>query len=118
MIAGKPCVLIVDDDPVSLRFLQAAVVRLGNRAATACDCASAMAQAGTHAVELLLLDRRLPDGDGIGLLRALRALGVSAPAIASSAELAASDIVALQEGGFADTLLKPASIDDIGKLLG
>lgn len=106
-----PHVLIVDDDPISLRFLEAAVMQSGCITATAADGAAALAANGVF--DLLLIDRRLPDVGGMDLLRALRECGVTAPAIATSAEIDAALAAQLRAAGFVDVLEKPASVRSI-----
>lgn len=108
-------VLIVDDDPVSLRFLEAAAVQCGCIVATAVDGTTALAANGVF--DLLLIDRRLPDTDGVELLHALRDRGVTAPAIATSAEVDAALAAQLRAAGFADVLEKPASIRRIVEIV-
>ena len=117
MIAARPRVLIVDDDPVSLAFLQAAVERCGCEAIGAANAAIALARLEVDGVELLLIDRRMPGIDGAALLRAARARGIQAPAIATSAEFDRTTTAALHAAGFADTLLKPANLATIHQLL-
>jgi two-component system copper resistance phosphate regulon response regulator CusR len=67
--------LILEDD-VRLRSL---VVRTLTRAGLACDEASRLEEAvdllDLHAYDLLVLDRRLPDGDGLDICRAARKKG-------------------------------------------
>lgn len=67
--------LILEDD-VRLRSL---VVRTLTRAGLACDEASRLEEAlellDLHAYDLLVLDRRLPDGDGLDVCRAARKKG-------------------------------------------
>lgn len=108
MPASKSRVLIVDDDPVSLRFLEAAVGISGCVVASAADGAAALAANGVF--DLLLIDRHLPDIDGIELLHALRKVGVGAPAIATSAEIDTASGARLRAAGFVDVLEKPASM--------
>jgi len=117
MITARPCVLIADDDPVSLQFVQTALLHLGCHAVAAADAAAAISLAGTNAFDLMLLDRCMPGCDGIELLRRLRRQGVKAPAVATSAELDGAIVRDLLAAGFVDTLLKPASIDSIRELL-
>jgi DNA-binding response OmpR family regulator len=68
-------VLVLEDD-VRLRSL---VVRTLMRAGLACDEASRLEEAlellDLHAYDLLVLDRRLPDGDGLDVCRAARKKG-------------------------------------------
>jgi len=117
MIAARPKVLIVDDDPVSLAFLQAAVGRCGCEAIGAADAATALAGLHVDGVDLLLIDRCMPGTDGPALLHAARALGIQAAAIATSAELDETIKAALHAAGFVDTLLKPANLATIQQLL-
>jgi len=117
MIAAMPTVLIADDDPVSLGFLRAAAEGLGCVTLTAADGAQALQLADAKTPDLLLLDLNMPDIGGPVLLRELRALGVCAPAVATSAGLDIAAVAALHAAGFAATLDKPASLEIIEDLL-
>jgi DNA-binding response OmpR family regulator len=68
-------VLILEDD----MRLRDVIVRNLERLGLACDPAGALAEAeellSLHAYDLLLLDRRLPDGDGLDLCRRSRRQG-------------------------------------------
>lgn len=67
--------LILEDD----ERLRSLVVRTLSRAGLACDEARSIDQAeellAVHAYDLLVLDRRLPDGDGLDVCRRARARG-------------------------------------------
>ena len=102
-------VLIADDDPVSRRFLAAAVSQLGGEAVAVADGAAALAAAKCQSFDLMLLDRRMPGLGGADLLLALRAAGIVTPAIATSAEIDASIAVQLHAAGFVHVLEKPAT---------
>jgi CheY-like chemotaxis protein len=117
MIAARPRVLIVDDDTVTLAFLLATVERCGCEAIGATDAVAAATRLRVEHADLLLIDRRMPGIDGPTLLRDLRASGIHTPAIATSAELDPAAIAALLRAGFADTLLKPANLATILRLL-
>ena len=117
MIAAMPTVLIADDDPVSLGFLQTAAESLGCVALAAANGAQTLKLADAKTVDLLLLDLNMPDIGGPVLLHALRARGIYAPAIATSAGLDTPADTALRAAGFAATLEKPASLDTIEDLL-
>ena len=112
-----PTVLIADDDPVSLGFLQAATESLGCAAVTAANGAEALNLADASVIELLLIDLHMPDIGGPVLLQALRARGMRAPAIATSAGFETSAADALRAAGFEDILEKPASLATIQRLL-
>jgi CheY-like chemotaxis protein len=110
-------VLIVDDDPISLRFLEAALRQLGRGTVGAGDVATALEAASTAPFDLLLLDRNLPDGSGIELLAALRSGGVACPAIATSAEISAETRAQLQTAGFVDCIEKPVTLARLQEVL-
>ena len=112
---STPRVLIVDDDPVSLRFLEAAVMQSGCVVATAIDGAAALVANG--GIDLLLIDRRLPDISSVDLLHALRKRGMTAPAIVTSAEIDAALAIQLRAEGFVDVLEKPASVEHIAEIV-
>lgn len=103
----NPCVLLVEDDPVSRSVFTLALERSGAQV-DACDSvrtARAVAMRGTH--ELWLIDAHLPDGDGIALLTDLRAHGLVTRAIAHTASRDASLHGKLRDAGFVDVLVKP-----------
>jgi len=81
----RPKVLIVDDDPAMLEALAGAIAELDCEVTTAGDGASALEAAGSGP-QLLILDRMLPDADGVELLGLMRAQGVAAPAIIVTAQ--------------------------------
>lgn len=70
---GAGLVLLVDDDAVLRDITRRLLERAGFVVLTASDGASGLAEASRHPVDVLLLDYRLPDLDGIQFLRALRA---------------------------------------------
>ena len=108
-----PRVLLVEDDPVSASFLQAALERLPARVdvAPTCSRARGLARAGDHA--LLVFDANLPDGRGDALLAALRSAGIRAPAIAHTATREAEEHERLLGAGFLEVLVKPLSANEI-----
>lgn len=106
-----PRVLIADDDPVSLHFLASAVSGFDCNVMAAATAAEALTLSEWAAIDLLLLDRRMPGMGGAELLAALRGRGVHAPAIATSAEVDAGIAAELRAAGFADVIAKPLSIE-------
>lgn len=70
----RAVVLIVEDDPTMRELLADAVVDWGHQALNAASVAEGEALAARREdIRLVLLDRRLPDGDGLRLCRALKA---------------------------------------------
>jgi DNA-binding response OmpR family regulator len=100
-------ILLVEDDPTTRAFLAAAAAGLPAEIDAADCCVAALALARNRDHDLLLIDANLPDGDGAGLLAALRAQGVQAPALAHTATQEHDALDALRDAGFTDVLVKP-----------
>ncbi|MFW5866294.1 MAG: response regulator transcription factor, partial [Armatimonadota bacterium] len=78
---GKPIILAVDDDPRMLESIERTLSDVDCTLLTATDGASALSTAtAERAPDLLILDRMLPDVDGVELLGHLRAQGIASPA--------------------------------------
>jgi DNA-binding response OmpR family regulator len=63
--------------------------------------------------QAVILDRGLPDGDGLDLLRQLRGGGVNVPCLVLTARDALNDRVAGLEAGADDYLPKPFAMDEL-----
>jgi DNA-binding response OmpR family regulator len=103
--------LILEDD-ARLRSL---VVRTLSRAGLACDEAARIEEAeellDLHAYDLLVLDRRLPDGDGLDVCRRARRKGFGQSILMLTAmDDVASTVDGLSEGAD-DYLGKPFDLD-------
>ncbi len=109
--SATPHVLLVEDDPVSAEFLRHAVEDLPARVDVAGSVREAMARAAAARHQLWLIDAHLPDGDGPGLLAALRRLHPDTPALAHTADADARRHGPLLAAGFADVLVKPLVAD-------
>jgi DNA-binding response OmpR family regulator len=105
-----PRILLVEDDPVSRSFLQAAATALPADVDAAESCAEAVQCAGQHAYDLWLIDANLPDGLGADLLATLRLMSPTTPALAHTASEARNDHEALLAAGFIDVLVKPIAV--------
>lgn len=107
----KPRILLVEDDPTSRAFLVAATERLPAEVDAAGSMAAAVELATRHAHALWLIDAHLPDGSGGELLRRLRGLGLSTPALAHTASRDRDEHDVLLVAGFASSLAKPLPAD-------
>jgi two-component system OmpR family response regulator len=67
----------------------------------------------TNSYGAILLDRQLPDGDGLSLIPKLRASGVQAPVIVLTARGDLADRVAGLDTGADDYLGKPFAIEEL-----
>ncbi len=99
-------ILIVDDEENIGRSLRMILEREGYAVVL---CHSAAAFHIAPKADLYLLDVRLPDGNGIDLLRSLRQEGSSAPVIMISGHGTIADAVEATRAGAFDFLEKPLS---------
>lgn len=100
-------ILVVEDEPEMSRLLAAALVAAGYTVDRAATCADAEEAVWAAPCALALVDRRLPDGDGAGLVARLRRMRPGLPVILVSALDAVSDRVDGLDAGADDYLTKP-----------
>lgn len=112
-----PRVLLVEDDPVSRVVLEAAVARCGFAVDSADGVRAALSKAAPARHSLWLIDAHLPDGTGIELLAALRAIDPEPAAIAHTASPDAGTGERLRCAGFVDVLVKPLAAQQIADAL-
>src|SRR6202012_225667 len=109
-------VLIVDDDPVQRRLLEAAITRSGMSAMTAPGGQPALdlinGPRGDQLV-LMLLDLVMPDMDGLQVLGKLRVSHPDLPVIVLTAKGGIDSAVEAMRAGANDFLVKPASPERI-----
>lgn len=74
---------------------------------------AAIQQLDSQAFDLIVLDRMLPDGDGLSVLRHLRERGRQTPVLMLTARGGVDDRVAGLEGGADDYLAKPFAFAEL-----
>jgi CheY-like chemotaxis protein len=111
MLAGKPRILLVEDDAITREVVLAHLLALGCRVDAATQVSQAIDLGSRQAFDALVLDCQLGDGDAPTLLRTLREApggpNQRTAAIAMSAELDDVRFDSLIECGFADAMEKP-----------
>jgi two-component system KDP operon response regulator KdpE len=105
-------VLIVEDEPEIRRFVRVALEGEGCHVHEAATLKDARLQAGTRKPDLLIVDLGLPDGDGIDLIRDVRAWS-QVPVIVLSARDAESQKIAALDAGADDYLTKPFGLGEL-----
>ncbi|WP_176763990.1 response regulator transcription factor [Aquimonas voraii] len=103
--------LLLEDDPVGAEWLRHLLAGWGYAVQHAADCRQALALVEACDFDGLLLDQRLPDGSGATLLAELRARGLRAPALALSADDAATRWPDAAAADFVARLRKPIAAD-------
>jgi signal transduction histidine kinase/CheY-like chemotaxis protein len=118
--AARRRVVLVEDNDDSREALGTALELLGHEVFAAATGADALELARAHRPDVFIVDIGLPDMDGFGVARALRAMpeGAEARLIALSGYGSAADKARAREAGFDHHVTKPAEVVRIHALLG
>jgi DNA-binding NtrC family response regulator len=111
--ATDPPILLVEDKDSLRAMLRHALEAQGHAVIEARD--QPEAQAALHSVRpaMVLSDLRLPDGDGLGVLRASKDLDPELPVVVMTAFGNVQDAVAAMKEGALDFLAKPVDPDHL-----
>ena len=105
-------VLIVEDEVEIRRFVRMALDTEGFEVIEADALRRGLIEAGTRRPDLVVLDLGLPDGDGIELIRDLRAWS-DIPIVVLSARVTEADKIGALDAGADDYLVKPFSAGEL-----
>jgi DNA-binding NtrC family response regulator len=106
-------VLVVDDEAVFRMLAEEALSGEGFEVRTADSLRRARSLIDEAAPDVLILDRRLPDGDGISFLKALQAEGTATIVIVVTAYGDVENAVEALKAGATDYLTKPVQLTDL-----
>ncbi|WP_067647413.1 response regulator transcription factor [Nocardia harenae] len=115
-MTGEPAearVLVVDDEPMIVELLAVSLRFQGFEVETAADGAQALDRARGFRPQALIVDVMMPGMDGFGLLRRLRADGITAPVLFLTARDEVQDKVAGLTLGADDYITKPFSLEEV-----
>ena len=105
--------LIIEDEASLSQMMQRALQEAGFVVETARTCAEAEEKIDLYEYDCVLLDLRLPDGDGFTLLRRLSELGRAERVIITSAKGSVEDKVKGLDLGADDYLPKPFHLSEL-----
>jgi CheY-like chemotaxis protein len=115
--------IAVEDEPRNAALLEAILGRAGYRLRIAADLTGARELLAEETPDLILLDRHLPDGDGLDLIPEIRSsprLG-DVPILLVSASVLPRDVRAAMHAGCDSFLPKPVRVqpllDEVQRLL-
>ncbi|HTL43633.1 MAG TPA: sigma-54 dependent transcriptional regulator [Vicinamibacterales bacterium] len=106
-------ILLVEDKDSLRTMLRLALESQGYAVVEARDQAEAMRELRQSEANLILSDLRLPEGDGLGVLRAAKELDPEIPVIVMTAYGSIEDAVAAMKEGALDFLAKPVDPDHL-----
>lgn len=113
----RPRVLLVDDEPDLLDLLELDMVRMGLDSARAGTVADALAQLGKKSFDLCLTDMRLPDGEGLSVVRHIAEHAPETPVAVITAYGSAESAVAALKAGAFDYVEKPVTPEKVRSLV-
>jgi DNA-binding NtrC family response regulator len=105
-------ILVVDDEELVRWSLRERLTRDGYGVLEAGTCARALEQAA-GGVDLVLLDYRLPDGDGLTVLRRIKEASPDTPVILMTAFSSVENAVDAMKHGAYHYLNKPFNLDEV-----
>jgi len=110
-------ILVVDDDAGFRRLIETILIREGYQVETAISVGEAVRVGAARSFSLVISDLKLPDGDGLEVLRWWRANAPETPVIMITAFGTVSSAVEAMKLGAVDYIGKPLSSPDELRLL-
>jgi len=105
--------LIIEDDRTIAENIYDYLEARGHQCDYADSIAAASAQLASRSFDAVILDRNLPDGDGLALLRRLRTEGVATPILMLTARDALEEKLLGFEAGGDDYVVKPFALQEL-----
>ena len=109
-------VLLVDDEPDILELLELALLKMGLKVDKAGNVREALTRLKAHRYDLCLTDMRMPDGDGLQVVRHIVQSNMDVPVAVITAHGNMENAVAALKAGAFDYLAKPVSLDQLRAL--
>ncbi|HEX7858061.1 MAG TPA: response regulator transcription factor [Sphingobium sp.] len=110
-------ILIAEDDAETIELIDRGLCALGHVTAFVSSGTDALRRAATEPFDAVILDRMLPDLDGLSVLRRLRAAAVRTPVLVLTALGGIHDRVEGLEAGADDYLVKPFALAELAARL-
>src|SRR5512143_2251378 len=106
-------VLVVDDEPKLGRYVAQMLDLDGHQVVRAAGGQEALARLAEEPFDVVVTDLRMPEVDGIAVLRAARSLAGPPEVILMTAHATAESAVEAMKSGAADYVTKPFSMDEL-----
>src|SRR5215510_12385148 len=114
---ARPLLLVVDDEQPVLRVVERTAAKAGFDVVTCGSGTEAMRELARRPADLAMLDLRMPDVNGLDLLRQIRSAVPSCEVILMTAHAAVDSAVEAIKLGAREYLTKPFDFDRLRQLL-
>lgn len=115
-MAGRRKVLVIDDEPNMIWLFKEALNHkydvLGSQ-----DGRSGLEVVGSQTVDVVMLDLRLPDMDGLDVLRQIRRIDRTVPVIMMTAYASIKNAVEAMKAGAYDYVVKPFDFGEVENMI-
>jgi DNA-binding response OmpR family regulator len=111
-------ILVVDDEGDLVTTYERLLRRQGYRVRSAGTCRAGLAIIERERLCLVIADLRLPDGDGLEIVRAARALPAPLPVLVATALASPTSRQAALDAGASGFLVKPFGTDALNRMVG
>jgi len=108
-----PRVLVVDDEPDILELLELTLQRMGFEVERASNVREALQRLDNNTYNLCLTDMRMPDGEGLEIVRYITANNLDVPVAVITAHGNLDNAVTALKAGAFDYLSKPVALDQL-----
>jgi two-component system OmpR family response regulator len=102
-------ILVIEDDPEGRAVLAQGLAECGHEAVCVADIRTGLPLAGDGGFDALVVDRMLPDGDGLSVVKTLRERNIMTPAVFLTALNEVDDRIEGLRAGGDDYIAKPFS---------
>jgi len=114
---NQPLALVIDDEPDICELLTLTLGRMDIETRTATDVAGAKSLLGSQSFDLCLTDMRLPDGDGLDLVKWMQTHAAAVPvAVITAHGNVETAVQALKLGAF-DFISKPLDLNNLRNIV-
>ena len=110
-------ILIIDDDPEIVEMLEVFFKSIGHQVAAAVTASDGIKQVVMYSPDIVFLDIRLPDKDGIEALKEIKKINKNLPVLMITGYKEAEKVIEAFRYGAIDCLLKPFNFDYIKNIL-
>src|SRR5512139_1398401 len=106
-------ILVIDDEPALRQIAAAVLTRAGHAVDQACGVTEARQKLARGDVDLALCDIKMPDGNGIELLKQSRASGIDTVFVMITASASMETAIEALRGGAYDYIVKPVRNEEL-----